>query len=410
MAKTSMLCSLDLGTSNTRVIVGEIDREGAVNIIGIGQSKSTGMKKGIIIDIEAAVNSIEDAVSQAERMIGEDIDTVVLGIGGPQTTLLRNSGVVAVQGEDKEITPQDVTRVVQAAQVLAIPPEREIISVNPISYIVDGYEGIKDPVGMIGVRLEVDALVVTGKATYLQNVRRCVEKADLEISDVVLKGIAGGNMALSSDERELGCALIDIGAGVTEISLYKHNTIQSFTSIPQGGDLITYDLAHGLRVPYSQAEQIKLLYGAASYEAAGQEAISYDSVGASESTQIDATRLVEYIKPRVEEMFDFIRNELIKSGFREPPSGGIVLTGGTCQLPGLLEVAERKLGTNVRIYRPEHIGVSDPSFTSSTAVLYYAAGHKKIKFHGSGKDSRTQRKPGKFMSKFRSLFTELFGG
>lgn len=407
MAKSSMICSLDLGTTNTRVIVGEIERDGSVNIIGIGQSRSLGMKKGIIIDIEATVNAIVDAVGQAERMIGEEIDTVVLGIGGPQTALLRNNGVVAVHGDEKEVTPQDVERVIQAAQVLAIPPEREIISVSPVTYVVDGYEGIKDPVGMIGVRLEVDALVVTGKATYLQNVRRCVERADLMVGDIVLKGIASGQMALTDDERELGCALIDIGGGVAEIALYKHDTIQSFISIPQGGDLITYDLAHGLRVPYAKAEQIKLVYGAATYEAAGQETINFESVGASAPAQIEVSSLVEFIQPRVEEMFDFIRNELIRAGFREPPSGGVVLTGGTCQLPGLQEIAEQKLGTNVRIFRPEHIGVSDPSFTASTAVLHYAAERSLIKVHGSGRGTRGSSRR---FAKLRALLAELFGG
>lgn len=407
MAKPSMICSLDLGTTNTRVIVGEIERDGNVNIIGIGQSRSEGMKKGIIIDIEATVNAIVDAVNQAERMIGEEIDSVVLGIGGPQTALLRNNGVVAVHGDDKEVTSQDVERVIQASQVLAIPPEREIISVSPVTYVVDGYEGIKDPVGMIGVRLEVDALVITGKATYLQNVRRCVERAGIEVEDIILKGMAAGHMALTADERELGCALIDIGGGVAEISLFKHSTIQSFSSIPQGGDLITYDLAHGLRVPYAQAEQIKLVYGAATYESAGHDSLNYESVGAAEPTEVEVSQLVEFIQPRVEEMFDFIRNELIKAGFREPPSGGIILTGGTCQLPGLQEIAEQKLGSNVRIFRPEHIGVADPSFTASTAVLRYAAECIPVKIPVSGRGARGGSKR---FAKLRALFAELFGG
>ena len=220
MAKNNLLCSLDIGTSNTRAIVGEVDRDGNVNIIGIGQSKSTGLKTGIVIDIEATVRGIVDAVSQAERMIGEEIGSVYVAIGGPQTNLISNRGVVAVQGDDKEVTSADVERVIQAARVLAIPPEREIINVCPVSYIVDGYEGIKDPVGMIGVRLEVEALIITGKATYLQNIRRCVERAGLEVAGLIFKGLSSGAMALSHDERELGCALIDIGGGVAEISVY----------------------------------------------------------------------------------------------------------------------------------------------------------------------------------------------
>ena len=407
MAKNNILCSLDIGTSNTRAIVGEIDRDGNVNIIGIGQSKTTGLKKGIIIDIEATVRGINDAVGQAERMIGEEIDSVFVAIGGPQTTLMRNKGVVAVHGEDKEVSSADVERVILAAQVLAIPPEREIINVSPTTYIVDGYEGIKDPVGMIGVRLEVEALIITGKATYLQNIRRCVERAGLEVAGLVLKGLSSGTMALTQDERELGCALIDIGGGVAEISLYQHDNILSFVSIPQGGDLITHDLAHGLRVPYAQAEQIKLVYGAATHETAGDDRIKIESVGSNQPFELEVSELVDYIQPRIEEIFDFIRNELIKAGFDKPPGGGIVITGGTCQLPGLADVAARKLGTNVRIYRPRQIGVTDPSFTASTSILQYLAGRNPL--HMLQRQSRGGRSFGGLIDKIKSLFTELFG-
>lgn len=406
MAKNNLICCIDIGTSNTRAIVGEIGRDGNINIIGIGQSKSTGMKKGIVIDIEATVRAIADAVEQAERMIGEEINSVFVAIGGPQTNLLNNKGVVAVQGDDKEVTSADVDRVIQAAQVLAIPPEREIINVSPVSYIVDGYEGIKDPIGMIGVRLEADALIVTGKATYLQNIRRCVERTGLDIAGFIFKGLSSGAMALTPDERELGCALIDIGGGVSEISLYKHDTILNFVSIPQGGDLITQDLAHGLRVPYSQAEQIKLVYGAATPETAGSDVIKIESVGSTEPSELDVSILVEYIQPRVEEMFDYIRNELIRAGFDKPPGGGIVLTGGTCQLPGLTDIASKKLGTNVRIYRPRQIGVTDPSFTASTAVLQYISKHNPVVLQ---KQTRGVRQAHRFTERIKSLFTELFG-
>jgi cell division protein FtsA len=405
LAKNNLLCSLDIGTSNTRAIVGEVDRDGNVNIIGIGQSKSTGLKTGIVIDIEATVRGIVDAVSQAERMIGEEIGSVYVAIGGPQTNLISNRGVVAVQGDDKEVTSADVERVIQAARVLAIPPEREIINVCPVSYIVDGYEGIKDPVGMIGVRLEVEALIITGKATYLQNIRRCVERAGLEVAGLIFKGLSSGAMALSHDERELGCALIDIGGGVAEISVYKHDSILSFISIPQGGDLITHDLAHGLRVPYAQAEQIKQVYGAATVETAGEDVIKVESVGSSQPYEVVASELVEYIQPRVEEIFDYIRNELIGAGFDQPPGGGIVLTGGTCQLPGLAEIAARKLGSNVRIYRPRQIGVTDPSFTASTAVLQYISRLDPALLQKPKGGRPAQR----FAEKIKAIFADLFG-
>lgn len=405
MAKSNLLCSLDIGTTNTRAIVGEIDRDGNVNVIGIGQSKSNGLKKGIVIDIEATVRGITDAVSQAERMIGEEIDSVYVAIGGPQTNLMSNKGVVAVHGDEKEVTNADVERVIQAARVLAIPPEREIINVSPVAYIVDGYEGIKDPVGMIGVRLEVDALIITGKATYLQNIRRCVERAGLEVAGLIFKGLSSGAMALTHDERELGCALIDIGGGVSEISIYKHDAIINFVSIPQGGDLITQDLAHGLRISYGQAEQIKQVYGAATAETAGGDVIKVESVGSSQPYEVEVGQLVDFIQPRVEEIFDYIRNELIKAGFDKPPGGGIVLTGGACQLPGLAELATRKLGTNVRVYRPRQIGVTDPSFTASTAVLQFISRHDPVLLQKPKGGRQVQR----LTEKIKALFVDLFG-
>lgn len=404
MAKHNLICSLDIGTYSTRAIVGEIDRDGGIHVIGIGQCRSSGLKKGAIIDIDATVRGITEAVGQAERMIGEEIGSVYVAIGGSNTTLTRNRGTVAIQGEDREVSAADVERVLQSAQVLAIPPEKEIINVRPITYVVDGYDGIKDPVGMIGVRLEVDALIITGRATYLQNIRRCVERANLEVSGLVLKGLATGFSALSPDERELGCALIDIGAGVTEISLFKNDCITHFLTLPQGGDLITHDLAHGLRVPYAQAEQIKLTYGAAVHEAARQNIITVESVGSGQVTEVDTANLVEYIQPRVEEIFDFVRNEIIRAGFREPPGGGIILTGGVSQLPGIDLLAEQKLGTSVRLYKPPYIGVNDPTYTASTSVLYYMAGLTP------GAAAKPRGNSGRrLLDWFRAQITEMFG-
>lgn len=406
MAKSNLICSLDIGTTNTRAIVGELDRNGIMNIIGIGQSRSTGLKKGIIIDIEATVRGIADAMAQAGRMVGEDLDSVYIAIGGPHTALLPNKGVVAVQGEQREVTASDVDRVIAAAQVLAIPPEREVVNVCPLSYIVDGYEGIKDPIGMIGVRLEADALIITGKATYLQNIRRCVERAGIGINGLVFKGLSTPDLALSPDERELGCALVDMGGGVSEVSIYMHDALVSFASVPQGGDLITQDLAHGLRVPIAQAEQIKLLYGAAAPESCGNTVVKYKTVGSGETAEVDAQELVDYIQPRVEEIFDCIRNELINAGFDKPPAGGVVLTGGACQLPGLTDIASRKLGANVRIYRPRQIGVTDPSFTASTAVLFYTT---RVNPAILQKQIRSGRQPIRFIERIKNLFAEFFG-
>lgn len=370
LPQKTIITSLDIGTTTTKVIVGEQDREGNVNVIGIGQSKSLGLRKGTIVDLDNTVKSIVEAVEQAERMIGIEISSVFVGIPAAHVQMLKNRGVVAVSGEDKEITEHDYDRVLQAAKVVAIPPEREIIQSIPINFIVDGYDGIKDPVGMIGVRLEVEALILTATSTVIRNFKKCIERAGLHVEDFVLSSLATGEVAVSQDEKELGSILVNIGGGSTEVAIFQNSNIVEKVVIPIGGDHITSDISKGLRIALHEGEKIKTRYGSALYKEE-EKTFEVTTVG-KEKTTVSTERLTDIIEPRVQEIFYLIKKEIIKLGYGEVMPGGIVLTGGVASLPGIAEVAQAQLGGNVRLYQPQFIGVADPAFSTGTGIIQYA--------------------------------------
>ncbi|NLZ93458.1 MAG: cell division protein FtsA, partial [Firmicutes bacterium] len=263
MMKRNLICGLDIGTSHVRAIVGEINIDGTISIIGVGTSPSEGLKKGVIVDLDKTVEAIMHAMEEAERMVGTSIPSAFLGIIGSQVSLINNRGVVAVSGADKEITEEDVERVLQAARVIALPPDREIIDVIPREFILDGYDGIRDPVSMVGVRLEVDAMIITGMITSLRNLYRCVERAGVEIDGIVLNSLANAEVLLSRDEKELGTILIDIGGGTTELAVFQDGHLQNIAVLPVGGDHITNDIAKLLHTPLQTAEKLKLDHGVA---------------------------------------------------------------------------------------------------------------------------------------------------
>ena len=270
MNSNEIYVSLDIGTSSVKVIIGEMVND-ALNIIGVGNVPSEGLRKGSIVDIDETVHSIKRAIEQAERMIGMDIRQVIVGITGNHIMLQSSHGVVAVSSENREITDDDIARVIDAAQVVSIPPEREIIDIIPKQFIVDGLDEIHDPRGMIGVRLEMEGTIITGSKTILHNILRCVEKAGLEILDITLQPLAAGAYALSKDEKNLGVTLIDIGGGSTTIALFDQGELVSTTVLPVGGDHITKDISIGLRTSSEEAEKIKLKYGHAFYDHASED-------------------------------------------------------------------------------------------------------------------------------------------
>ncbi|SDC35266.1 cell division protein FtsA [Shouchella lonarensis] len=371
--------SLDIGTSSVRVIIAELTN-GSMNILGVGNAPSKGVRKGVIVDIDETVQSIRCAIDEAERMVGVKIQQVVVGVNGSHVELTPCHGVVAVSSSDREIGHEDVQRVLEAAQVLSIPPEREIIDVLPKQFIVDGLDEITDPRGMIGVRLEVEGTMVTGSKTVLHNLLRCVERAGLEVADICLQSLATGAVAVSKDEKRLGVCVLDIGGGSTTISVFEQGTLQATMVLPVGGDHITNDLAIGLRMTTEEAERVKCQHGHAFIdEAAREEIVTIEQVGDDEKQTVTQLELARVIEPRLEELFELVAKELVRLGFKHFPSG-FVLTGGTVSLPGVLELAKDMLNGTVRTAIPNYIGVREPTYTVSIGLIQFS--HKYMHMKG----------------------------
>lgn len=413
MSDNDIIVSLDIGTSKVRVIIGELVN-GSINIVGVGAVDSEGVRKGAIVDIDQTVQAIRNAVDHAERMVGIEISTVFVGITGNHIGLQNSHGVVAVSNEDREIGDEDIERVMQAAKVIALPPEREIIGVVPRQYLVDGLEGIQDPRGMIGVRLEVEATIITGAKTTIHNLLKCVEKSGLQVGGLMLMALASGYLALSKDEKSLGTVLVDIGAGATTIAIFEEGNLEATSTLPIGGDYITNDISIGLKTQTEYAEKIKLKYGCAIIEEALEDQVfKVPRIGANgerEFSQVDLTHIIE---PRVREIFQLIQAEVQRLGKKEV-SGGYVLTGGTVSMPGMLQAAQEELGTAVRIAVPDFVGVRDPQYTSGVGIIQYASKYYPIEKSGaklkktsvSAQTAATEEKVGVF-ERFKNWFKEF---
>ena len=380
MNNNEIYVSLDIGTSSVKVIIGEMGHD-SLNIIGVGNVKSEGLKKGSIVDIDETVHSIKKAVEQAERMVGIPINQVVVSVPANNVHLQECHGVVAVSSEsreNREISNEDVVRVIEAAQFVSIPPEREIIDVVPKQFIVDGYDEISDPRGMLGVRLEMQGTIITTSRTILHNLLRCVERAGLTIAAICLQPLAAGSITLSEDEKNLGVALVDIGGGSTTIAIFKYGFLQSASVIPVGGDHITKDISIGLRTSTEDAEKIKIKHGHAFYDHASEEEVfSVPIIGSDQHQQFNQLEISDIVEARLEEIFDLLQNDLKKLNVRDLP-GGFVLTGGVVNLPGVLELAQVVLQSNVRIAKPDYIGVREPQFSTGVGLIKFANEHAKI--------------------------------
>lgn len=371
MNSNEIYVSLDIGTSSVKVIIGEMAND-ALNIIGVGNVKSEGLRKGSIVDIDETVHSIRKSIEQAERMIGMEIHQVIVGITGNHVTLHPCHGVVAVSSQNREITNEDVIRVIEAAQVVSIPPEREIIGVVAKQYIVDGLDEINDPRGMIGVRLEMEGTIITSSKTILHNTLRCVERAGLEILDITLQPLAAGSFALSKDEQNLGVALIDLGGGSTTIAFFEQGQLMATNVIPVGGDHITKDLSIGLRTSTEDAEKIKIKHGHAFYDDASEdEVFSVPIIGSDQHQQFNQLEISDIIEARMEEIFELVVQEMRRLGIQDLP-GGFVLTGGVSNMQGVLELAGEILQSRIRIAAPDYIGVREPQYTTAVGLIKYA--------------------------------------
>ncbi len=350
------------------------------NVIGVGNAKSEGIKKGSIVDIDETVRSIKKAVEQAERMVGLQINSVIVGITGNHIQLQPCHGVVAVSSDDREIRDEDITRVIDAAQVMSIPPEREIIDVIPREFIVDGLGEINDPRGMIGVRLEMEGILITGAKTILHNVLRCVERAGLEVADICLQPLAAGTVALNRDERNLGVALVDMGAGSTTLTIFDQGSIHFTKALPIGGDFVTKDISIGLRTTTDDAEHVKVKNGHAFIDMASEEeSFNVARIGSSDEQEFNQYELSHIIEPRMAEIFDLILEELRRNGYHELP-GGFVLTGGVASMPGVLELAREILDHNVRVALPDYIGVRESQYTTGVGLIQFT--FKNVKVQG----------------------------
>ncbi|HVM32369.1 MAG TPA: cell division protein FtsA [bacterium] len=408
--KQDVVVGLDLGTTKVCTIIGELDDEGQVHIIGVGTTPSTGLKKGSVVNIEQTINSIKKSIHDAERMAGVEVGSVFAGVAGGHIKGLNSRGVIAVSRRDKEITEEDRERVIEAAQAIAIPLDREIIHVIPQEYIVDDQDGIKNPVGMSGVRLEAEVHVVTGAVTSVQNIVRSVERAGVAVNDIVLQPLASAEAILSADEKELGVVLIDIGGGTTDIAVFINGSLWHTGIITLGGALVTSDVAVGLRTPNTEAESIKTQFGSA-YTAMvkEEEEITVPGVGGRPDRRMPRRVLSEIIEARMEEIFELVAAELKKHGFEDRVPAGAVITGGSALMEGTAELAEKILQLPVRIGSPKRVGgltdvVSNPMY--STAVGLVLMG---LKSHPSPSSASPKKGGGPGALPGAGMFQDILG-
>ncbi len=374
-----MVVGLDIGTSKIVAIVGELGPEGQLEIIGIGSHASRGLKKGVVVNIDSTVQSIQRAVEEAELMAGCQIQSVFAGIAGSHIRSMSSHGIVAIR--DREVFQPDIDRVIDAAQAVAIPADQKILHILPQEFLIDSQEGIKEPLGMSGVRLEAKVHLVTCAVNAAQNIEKCIQQCGLAVDDIILEQLASSFAVLTDDEKDLGVCLVDIGGGTSDIAIFTEGAIKHTAVIPIAGDQVTNDIAMALRTPTQNAEEIKIKYGCALASLAGEnETIKVPSVGERDDRDLSRQALAEVIEPRYEELFTLIQAELRRSGFEDLIPAGIVLTGGTSKMEGVVELAEEIFHMPVNIGKPKSVaGLSDivrnPIYATSVGLLQYGLGN-----------------------------------
>ncbi len=377
MSKTkeqkNLIVGLDIGTSKIVAIVGEILPEGRMEIIGMGQSPSRGLKKGVVVNIESTVSAIQRALEEAELMADCKIREVYTGIAGSHIKSINSHGMVAIK--DKEVNQSDVDRVIETARAVNIPTDQQVLHILTQEFIIDGQEDVREPLGMSGVRLEVKVHIVTGAISAAQNIIKCVRRCGLEVRDLILQPLASSMAVLSEDEKDLGVCLVDIGGGTTDIAVFTGGAIRHTSVIPIAGDQITNDIAMALRTPTADAEDLKVKYGCALRQLADQhDKIEVLGVGDRPSRQLSRQTLAEVIEPRVEELYSLVQAELRRSGFEELLSSGIVITGGSSAMEGMAELGEEVFHMPVRLGMPQYVGglaevVRNPRFATGVGLL-----------------------------------------
>jgi len=393
----SMVVALDIGTSKIVAIVGAMGPHGDLEIIGTGMHESSGLKKGVVVNIEATVNSIQRAVEEAELMAGCSIHSVYAGIAGSHIRSLNSHGIVAIR--DGEVQTADVERVIDAARAVAIPADQEILHVLPQEFIIDDQEGVREPIGMSGVRLEAKVHLVTCAANAAQNIKKCIRRCGLDVDDLALEQLASSHAILTEDEKQLGVALIDIGGGTSDIAIFTEGAIRHTGVIPIAGDQVTNDIAMALRTPTPHAEDLKIKYACALAKLARpEETVKVPSVGDREPRDMSRQLLAEVVEPRYDELFTLVQAELRRSGFEELLAAGIVLTGGTSKMEGVTELAEEIFHMPVRIGAPANVqGLSDivnnPIYSTGVGLLDFGISQQ---LKNKSRDNKNTREGGVF--------------
>ncbi len=378
----NLIVGLDIGTSKVAAIVGELSSDGNIEIIGIGSTPSRGLKKGVVVNLESTVQSIQRAIEEAELMAGCQIRSVYAGIAGSHIRSLNSHGIVAIK--DKEVTQYDIDRVIDSARAVAIPADQKILHILPQEFVIDLQEGIKEPIGMSGIRLEAKVHMVTGSVSASQNIVKCIRRCGLEVEDIVLEQLASCNSVLTEDEKELGVCLIDIGGGTTDIAIFVEGAIKHTAVIPIAGDQVTNDIAVALRTPTLNAEDIKRKYACALTQLANvDEVIEVPSIGDRAPRKISTQNLAEIIEPRYEELMLLVQSELRRSGFEELIAAGIVLTGGSSKVMGLIDLAEEIFHMPVRMGGPQNVTgltevVKNPIHSTGVGLLMYGKDHQGV--------------------------------
>jgi cell division protein FtsA len=397
------IVGLDIGTSKVAAIVGEITSDGDLEIIGLGSHPSRGLRKGVVINIESTVQSIQRAIEEAELMANCRIDAVYAGIAGSHIRSLNSHGIVAIR--DREVFPQDIERVIDAAQAVAIPADQKILHILPQEYLVDSQDGVREPLGMSGVRLEAKVHLVTCAANAAQNIEKCIERCGLTVREVILEQLASSYAVLSDDERELGVCLVDIGGGTTDIAVFTEGAIRHTAVIPIAGDQVTNDIAQALRTPTQNAEEIKIKYACALTQLArAEETIKVPGVGDKPAKELSRQALAEVVEPRYDELFTLVQAELRRSGFEDLIPAGIVLTGGSSKMEGVVELAEEIFHMPVSLGVPKHVAglkdiVRNPVYATGVGLLLYGKRREEEQLvRGRGRSSGLVRRVRRWVS------------
>jgi len=392
--ENKLIVGLDIGTSKVLAIVGEVNAQNEVEIIGYGHYPATGMRKGVVANIEKTVTAIQRAVEEAELMAGCQIYSVFAGIAGAHINSFNSNGVVAVR--DGEVDESDVERVIESAKAVAIPNDQTILHVLPQEFIIDGQDGIRHPIGMNGIRMEANLHMVTASVSSQKNIEKCIRRCGLEVDDIILEQLASCESVLTNDEKELGVCLVDIGGGTTDIAVYSEGAVRHTAVIPVAGDQITNDIAIALRTPTAAAEELKKRYACALRQlAAVEESIEVQSVGDRPPRKLSKQTLAEVVEPRVEELFELIKVDLRRNGFEHLIRSGVVLTGGSSKMEGMVELAEEIFHVPVRLGMPKYLGglsevVKNPIYSTGVGLVQFGHSNQNSQRKTVAKESRTR--------------------